>query len=394
MGWNWLRTHSDPEVREFLARNSELEPWEAVLKIPTDASWSRDYIHAQLEGKKPFQRKFPGLEAQRIIIPPKKAIEQASSEISARWKGQLFKGQKLLDLSAGMGGDLFFLAESFNEAIGVEKDNDLAEVTQHNFKALGSKATVRSGNSLGFLTTMEADSFDLILVDPDRRSGGNRVFRFADSEPLISGRITDLLSKSQRVLIKSSPMLDLDYGMRELGSPTSVRIISIGWECKEVLFFFSRRDNKDDPKVFLDWFSDFKWQSEELDYSDLKLPIRKYRDLGEYVYDPNPSMLKAKAFHWACDRFGLEKIGQNTHLFSSQKPRSDFPGRRLRVLDKGYFKKDQWDNRRSFEVLFRNFPVDKAQVMKEQKIKEGNSEVLIFFSDEMGKKKWAQCEPI
>ena len=395
MAWGWLETHRDLEVQDFLEKYFESDPQSVLLKIPREKPWNRDYIFSQINGVRIFQKKFPSLRDHSWILPHKKALEQASSEISASRKASLFNGDRLVDLTAGMGSDLFFMSGSFKAGVGLESDPTLSELTAFNFQiSRKSNVEILNQDSLDFLGSIEYQEFDLIFVDPDRRAKQGRAFRFSDSSPMLVGQIPLLLDKSKKVLIKSSPMLDLDYGIRELGIPFSIRILSIGWECKEVLFLFKKDIQTNDPDLILDWFHEGKWKSWRMKLSESKNRDYEYGMEGGYLFDPNPSVLKSQSFSWVCSNFGLRKISRDTHIFLGEEVHEDFPGRIMKVRKLGDFKDNAWGSDQSFEVLMRNFPIERTQILKDYKIKEGVGHYLVFFCDEKGKKKWAQCEPI
>lgn len=393
MGWSWVKTHQDPEARSFLKENASLDADAALLRIKKGSEWSKAYIKAQFEGKSRLQRKLPDLCKEGLIIPPKRAIEQASSQITAKRKAELYSGKLLIDLSMGMGADLFFLKQGFQKAIGYESNEDLAEINRFNFDLWGEvHVSIKNMDSVRGLDSLEGEA-DLIIVDPDRRNQKGRVFRFHDSSPNISGMIPDLLKRSKRVLVKSSPMLDIDYGIRELGKPSSIRILSVERECKEVLFEFGSEGN-DLPKLFLDWHHKGVWNSVETNWKQPTESGAPYAGVRDFLYDPNPAFMKAQSFDMISERYSLSKISRNTHLFTSQELNPDFPGRKWRVIRSGEPGALNSIGSSANEILIRNYPLSKELILKKYKLDEGMDGSLFFFLDGEGKKKWALCEPI
>jgi hypothetical protein len=50
---------------------------------------------------------------EKIIWPAPLSVEQASSEITARFKASLVRGKSIVDLTGGMGVDCAFFADQF-----------------------------------------------------------------------------------------------------------------------------------------------------------------------------------------------------------------------------------------------------------------------------------------
>ncbi len=56
----------------------------------------------QIKGRKVAEKKFPFLNQENIIFPPNLNLEQASSQDTADFKKQFFKGKKfIVDLTCG-----------------------------------------------------------------------------------------------------------------------------------------------------------------------------------------------------------------------------------------------------------------------------------------------------
>ena len=58
-----------------------------------------------------------------------------------------------------------------------------------------------------------------------------------------------------------------------------------------------------------------------------------FKTLQEYLYEPNSSILKAGAFKSIAQSFGIDKLAVSSHLYTSRKYVSDFPGRAFEILE-------------------------------------------------------------
>ena len=64
-------------------------------------------------------------------------MEQCSSEVTARYKSSLVKGNMLVDITGGLGIDCAFLSMNFQRAVYVERQAELCEIASSNFPLLG-----------------------------------------------------------------------------------------------------------------------------------------------------------------------------------------------------------------------------------------------------------------
>ena len=119
------------EVREAIRRNRERDPLEVAL--------DKRIVHpslvaTQVKYLQRARRKLPSYAAAECILPPR-AYEQSSSEAVAAVKR--LSGDRLLDLTCGLGVDSFLLARRFREVVTVERDPVLADIARENFRGVG-----------------------------------------------------------------------------------------------------------------------------------------------------------------------------------------------------------------------------------------------------------------
>jgi hypothetical protein len=219
----------------------------------------------------------------------------------------------------------------------------------------------------------------VIYIDPARRDKhGGKVFRIEDCEPNVVELLPTLLHKAERIIIKLSPMLDITAALRSLQIPMDVDIVAVNNEVKEVLLW-----SKIDPTpcrihaVNLGGKTT-EWsftQEEERNAPCMLWDAQRGDQLteGTYIYEPNAAILKAGAYKLVGARYGLQKWGQNTHLYLSTHYVEDFPGRVWRM--KEVVKKDTKDIRAS--VMTRNYPLTADQLRKKLKAKEGDTMTII-----------------
>ena len=350
-----------------------------------DEEWR--WFLQQVEGKERTADKLPTFATiEDWWYPVRLSCEQCSSELAAKYKREILHSPKdglstMVDLTGGYGVDTYFLSEQFEHTDYVEQNAELCRIAEHNFqlKIKNEKLKIHNCTAEEFLQT--AEQYDLIFLDPARRdSHGGKVFRLEDCTPNVVELLPTLLAHGKRILIKLSPMLDLTQTVKELSAFStqwSVYVVAIKNEVKELLLLshqtseVSRQsitaiDLAEPEKAFV--FT----REEECEASSL--PFQG--ELEEaYLYEPNAAILKAGAYKLVAERFGLQKLDVNTHLYCSEELVADFPGRVWRIKDEG-MKGERMKGERA-NVLTRNYPLTPEQLKKKLHLRDGGTAFVI-----------------
>ena len=106
-----------------------------------------------------------------------------------------------------------------------------------------------------------------------------------------------------------------------------------------------------------------------------------YRSLGDYLYEPNASLLKAGAFRSIAAAYPVRKLHPNSHLYTSDTLLKNFPGRIFRIVNQCSFnKKEVKENLADLKkanVTVRNFPATVAELRKTAPSDRGRRYLLI-----------------
>ena len=337
----------------------------------------------QVEGKQRTRDKLPTFaQIEDWWYPVRLSCEQCSSEATARYKAELIghKHDTLIDLTAGYGVDTFFMAEHTQQAHYVERNADLCAIAEHNFSLYRPNIQVHNTTAEEFLSSLPITnspypiSHTLIYLDPARRSqSGSKVFRIEDCEPNIIDLLPSLRKHTSHIMIKFSPMLDITAALRILGNDWDTHIVAVNNEVKEVLFLTGTgvmhavniRGIQTDRLLF----------SPE-DEKQAQLTIAS--DIQQYIYESNAAIIKAGAFRWVGERYGLQKLDTNTHLYTSSTLLPDFPGRVWEVIDAEIKEpKKQLDTKAKYSILSRNYPLSPEEIRKKYKLKDGDDMYLL-----------------
>ena len=334
----------------------------------------------QIAGRKVAKEKIPSWYANDNLVYPKHlSMEQCSSEQTALFKASLCEGESMADLTGGFGVDCYFLALSFKNAVYVEQQAELAEIAAHNFEVLGHNVKVVNEDAVEYLSSMSP--VNLIYIDPARRDNtGKKTVQIEDCTPNILDIELLLEEKSEQVMIKLSPMLDISLAVRSMKSVSDVYIISVNNECKELLFIKKRDRNTTlyhCVNIQNDKTDSYIFSKEDEDNISLSYSTR----LAKYLYEPNASILKGGAYKSIAKSYSMDKLHPSSHLYISDQLQDDFPGRKFIIdntcsLNKKEVK-EYLSGIKQANITTRNFPLSVQEIRGKTGLKDGG-EVYIF----------------
>ncbi|MFY0593176.1 MAG: RsmD family RNA methyltransferase [Roseivirga sp.] len=361
-----------------------------MLKANKYPNWPMKEIVTQIQSKQKAKKKLPTwFSTSRIIFPPLLSMEQCSSELTAAYKAGLAeKGKRMVDLTGGFGVDISAFANLFSECHYVERNEGLSAIAQHNFESLGfQNLHVHTDDSIRFLK--ENRAFDLIYIDPARRGDRDqKVVSLNDCEPNVIDLLPDLLVKSKRVIIKTSPLLDIKGAIRELQHVAAVHVVAVGNEVKELLFELNA-SAEGDPIIHCVNLTKGKTEQFDFQFSEEEELLSTFGAMRKYLYEPNASILKGGGFKVIGERLKLRKLHPNSHLYTADVLVDDFPGRSFEVLDEISLNKKSLRKiipTMKANITVRNYPMSVAQIRKKTGLKEGGEDYLFATSDQMGAK--------
>ncbi|WP_326983741.1 class I SAM-dependent methyltransferase [Chryseobacterium sp. MYb264] len=374
------KTILNQEVQKYINANLNTDLHSLLLKKSPFPEVSMQEIVQQIKGRQVAQKKFPFLLKEGIIFPPQLSLEQSSSEKTALYKSELLEGTKFIDLTSGFGIDAYYLSKNFSEITLVEQNPELLEIVEHNWTVLEKKAKFINQKLENFLN-QNKEAFDVIYLDPARRDNNkNKVFLLEDLSPNILEIQEKLLSISNEVVIKLSPLIDLKYLVSVLPSIFRIDIIALKNDVKEVVVFLSKENTGEITCNCVNLESDestftYKFGEEENVHAT-------YDEPENFIYIPNNSMLKAGVFNLISEKFGLKKLHPNTHIYTSNEKIKDFPGRilEIEVIDAKQIKKKS-----QFNIISKNYPLKPEEIKKKYGLKDGGENYLIFTQSKKGK---------
>ena len=439
-------------LEEFVRKNREADVRALALHMRQYPEMDAAFALQQIEGWQKARQKLPELAAIDGWLWPKRvSVEQSSSQATAlykkavleKWKMENGKwkigGQRLVDLTGGMGVDCYYLSEGFEEVHYVERDEELCRLAEKNFALAGKKVQVHHCSAEEWLKVLTSQAQTIgravqgysedttIFVDPARRDkNGGKVFRLEDCEPNVVELLNILRACAGRVLMKLSPMLDITAAVRSLGGAAEVHVVAVKNEVKEVLVLIEGARNKEqrartgadvqgnsmDPEITCvnleteeEAFVFRKSEEEGENRSDRANETNRSNgtnggDGGEelWLVEPNGAIMKAGG--WTCfgEKYGLEELGPNSHLFCvpgdprcmQESPKAVrriygyfcgkegaeklLPGRIFRVK---IASKEELKTLNQANVICRNYPMSAEALKKKLGVRDGGEKYVI-----------------
>ena len=225
-------------------------------------------------------------------------------------------------------------------------------------------------------------------IDPSRRDEDkNKSFFIEDCHPNVAQHLDLFFKRSNNILIKLSPMLDIKAALRALPNTKEIHVVAIKNEVKELLFVLEKGFSEEVSIEAINLNTlqpNFKFKFSEENNTQII-----YQNPIKYLYEPNLAILKSGAFKTVALRFELEKLGPNTHLYTSIKKIENFPGKIYCINE--ILPNKKADIRKKLKgikanIKTRNYPQTVAQIKKDFNTIDGGNQYIFFTSTESEKK--------
>ncbi|MBV5319708.1 MAG: hypothetical protein JZU72_01930 [Chlorobium phaeobacteroides] len=374
-----------PNIQGLLAVHRSDDPAAFALRFHGRGDLPVRVMAEQLGCRQRAVKKLPILSAFNLLYTPL-ALEQSSGERAAAYKASFMSGNRVIDLSGGLGVDTVFLAGRFREVVYCERDPLLCAVVEHNLQASGvANVAIKNDDSISLLATYPDDFFDWIFVDPARREEGRRSVALEAASPDVVASHDLLLRHAQRVCIKASPALEISGLKKLLPALRSIVVVSVDRECKEILLLLERGFPSDG--IVLVKAVCLSADSEEL--TDVvgggEAPRVVASGVKGYLYEPDPAIIKARLSAVLARVSGLEFVNGSVDYLTADVVIDGFPGRMFRVVECIPYKPKSF---RAFlerngiigaSIQRRDFPLSAEELRKKYRLVE-SERVFIFFT--------------
>lgn len=370
-----------PEVSEWIANHIDGNPHELALRGAI-TGFPIALACQQIALLQKAKHKLPTWAKTQCILP-KRAFEQCSSEAVAMAKPWGI-GKNALDLTCGLGVDSYAIASHYEMVTSLEPNSELASVVELNAKRLGvNNIEVINQTAEHFIKHYNGPTFDLIYLDPDRRDdSGKRAFALEDCKPNVLEILPQLRKLGKRILLKTSPMLDIKALQSALGGKCMIWVLSEGNECKELLALIT--EDIHEPKTGAIFLRKGSFaQFEELE--QFKTPT--FAPIGQFLYEADIALYKAElAVQWFQSQPEFQTGGMSSKqgYFSSEFDFPEFHGHRFKTIEiypwkPTEIKKDLKSRGiKQIQISRRAFDLPMEAIRKQLNIKEGGKFYLLL----------------
>jgi hypothetical protein len=376
----------------FLEQNRMADPVQLALNKQFAKEYPVQGLAEILHLYHKAQHKLP-LWVENKCALSSKSYEQSSSEKTAKFKSKLVKGKNILNLTGGLGVDDYFFSKEFKQVDSVEIDSEVHSLADFNMQKMGVHNVNRQlGDSEKYLAGLAPNSYDAIFIDPDRRPDQNkRLFFLEHSLPNVLELKERMLSIAKQILIKASPMLDIQRACNQLENVTQVWVIAINNEVKELLFLLMPEGAVDKSPLI---------HAIDMNNNDvLSLDSEaKTSSGGVQNVEPNffiefsASILKANLQSLYAHKEQIEPCFINAGYGFAEAIPPKLMGRAFVIEKKIEFsKKKVMDHLKAHKiekanVSKRNFPIRVDEIRQLLSLKTGGNIYLFFYKDGAGKK--------
>ena len=384
------------DIQNYINENSTIPATKLALRKNPFPEMEWISIISQIEAKAKAKDKLPTWYAStNIIYPSKISVEQTSSEKTAAYKSSLISGESLIDLTGGFGVDDYYFSKIIPKVFHCEINEDLSEIVKNNYKSLVINNIIcLSGDSTQILLDNE-QKYSWIYIDPSRRNDSKgKVFMLKDCLPNVPENLDLYFQKSNAILIKTAPLLDLTAGLNELNNVKKIHIVALENEVKELLWELHKEYEgaveictANILKDKIDTFNFIMGQQTQNYNYELAL---------KYLYEPNSAIMKSGGFDEIASQYKLNKLHKHSHLYTSNNL-VPFPGRIFKVEKTLQYSKLEMTNHlknQQANITVRNFPETVENIRKKWKIKDGGSTYTFFTTDYLENKTVLICSKV
>ena len=383
------------DIQDFINQKLDEDLSKLILKGSPFPKIKIQEIADQIISKRKCEKKLPTwFQTNNIYYPNKLNIEQSSSEITANYKSELVFGNSIIDITGGFGIDCYYFSRKIKDITHCEMAGELSQIVQYNFNIMQvENVKTITDNSLDYLRTNHR-KYDWIYADPSRRNDTKgRVFLLEDCSPDIPKYLNFLFERSDNILLKISPLLDISATIKALKNTREVHAVAVKNEVKEVLFILQKNYTAEISFRTINFKNNL---SERFDSSSYHQASASYQLPDTYLYEPNAAILKLGLFNEISARLNIDKLHVNSHLYTS-KELIEFPGRRFKIIQSTTFDKKKLLKlipSGKANITTRNFPQSVAQIRKKTGIKEGGNQYLFFTTNLHNKPIVLICEKV
>ncbi len=231
-----IKVLENVEAQSFIRSNIKRDIASLALKHKHNSIFNMAVCLKLIKVYRKCQKKLP-FYFDNLLAIDERSYAQSTSEQVATFKSTFLSGKTLLDLTAGIGIDSLFLSKSFAHVVAIEQNVDLHTLAAYNVAKLNVVNLHRICAEANKFLNTDTGVYDLIYLDPDRRSEFGRSVALEYLSPNVLDLLPQLKCKTSQVYIKLSPLFDINEVYRKFTNVSKVYVIAEKSEIKEIGLF-------------------------------------------------------------------------------------------------------------------------------------------------------------
>ena len=176
-------------------------------------------------------------------------------------------------------------------------------------------------------------------------------------------------------------MFDISSALEVFPECKQVHVVSVKNECKELLLLVEGGFCGETEIVCIDLTPNSSLLTPNLivEKNEENSTIIGYSAPKSYLYEPNAAIMKAGLFKTVANKYNVQKLHPNTHLYTSDEYIENFPGRSFQINRITKVQRKEIQDIDKANLSIRNFPGNVADLKKKLKLKDGG-DIYIFAS--------------
>jgi protein-L-isoaspartate O-methyltransferase len=256
-------------------------------------------------------------------------LRYATPDTIARARAQRLAefGDKAVDLACGVGIQLAFLAEVFDEAIGVEIDEDTAKRARRNLGALDHEGTIFVGDCLDRAVRDEVGAVDVIVCDPARGPEAEER-RIGDLSPDLRDVHERWADEATAYCYELPPMIDPDHVREQFDA--ELEYTSLNRDLNRLALYGQQAKRVDRSALVLP-------ENERLTSEDSRRSVDRVDEPDEILHLVDRTVLQAELLEQLAERVDAGNLFDDEHprrtLLTSDQPADSAFVRDFEVID-------------------------------------------------------------
>lgn len=389
MQWQWIEDHLDHDPIDLRLHRPPSMPQVAI---------------EQIAGRRSASGKLSDTlrRCKHFLFPSGLLAQQCTSDAIAYYHTTLAgeRPLRILDMTGGLGIDAFHMAGAGHSVTACEIDIEAAGALRHNASLMGlGNVEVINADSSAWIVQAQSDSYDLIFIDPARRTSeyGRRLRSLSECSPDVEMLESEMLRVAPRVWIKASPMLDISSLAAMLKHIRSISAIGHTRTCSELLIELSREADSLNAEVKAITLSESGKMISGTAYTlsdTVAGPFLTPRK-GMIWFEPYAPEMKAGHFGALGQLYDIKQLSRHAHVYLCQQGEAPeaFPGQRYAIED--VVKADKAAMRLigsryagdGADVAVRHFPMSAEELRRAMGIRR-SSDTRIVGCKDAADKKW------